>query len=46
MTTGGNNGGPLSGQHEGYQGGEGAAASVNEIFPATGFFRPHGRLLH
>ena len=45
MTTEGNNGGPLSGQHEGYQG-EGAAASVNKIFPATGFFRPHGRLLH
>ena len=45
MTTGENNGGPLSGQPEGYQG-EDAAASVNEIFPATGFFRPHGRLLH
>ena len=45
MTTGGNNGGPLSGQHEGFQG-EGVATSVNEIFSATGFFRPHGRLLH
>ena len=43
MTTEGNNGGPLSGQHEGYQG-EGVATSVNEIFSATGFFRPHGRL--
>ena len=45
MTTGGNNGGPLSGQHEGNQG-EGVATSVNKIFPATGFFRSHGRLLH
>ena len=45
MATGGDNGGPLSGQHEGYQG-EGVAASVNKIFSTTGFFRPHGRLLH
>ena len=37
MTTGGNNGDPLSGQHEGYQG-EGVATSVNEIFSTTGFF--------
>lgn len=45
MATGGNNGGPLSGQHEDDQG-EGVATSVNEIFSTTGFFRPHGRLLH
>ena len=45
MTTGKNNGGPLSGQHEDHQG-EGVAASVNEIFLATGFFRSHGRLSH
>ena len=37
MTTEGNNGGLLSGQPEDHQG-EGAAASVNKIFPATVFF--------
>ena len=26
--------------------GEGMTTSVNEIFSTTGFFRPHGRLLH